>query len=294
MGATLCIAGKGQAAVEVVGASRRLADRVVCLPNGDDGGTDNWQPSLLKAARILGVETVTLDWARAQPDLVFMSVEYDRIIKPALFASKRLYNVHFSLLPKYRGCNTAIWPILNGESEHGVTLHEIDTGIDTGPIIAQRAFDIGGMTSRQLYGRCLELGAALVLEWLPKLMGGDYAATPQDEAAASNYPRKALDYGLMEIDLSEPVEAVMRRIRAFTFPEYQRPTFNGRPIVGAESEFGRVPVDDRDGSARSLLVAAADGVIRLHVQLESNVVKAGSPGLIRTGGRPINSRMLYR
>ena len=100
----------------------------------------------------------------AQPDLLFMSVEYDRIIKPALFASSRLYNVHFSLLPKYRGCNTAVWPILNGEAEHGVTLHEIDAGIDSGPIVAQRSFPIDGMTSRQSYGCCLDLGAKLALE----------------------------------------------------------------------------------------------------------------------------------
>ena len=294
MGATLCIAGKTQAAVAVAGASRRFGRRVVCLPNGDDNGVDRWQPSLRKAAGILGIETVTLDWAMAQHDLVFMSVEYDRIIKPALFASRRLYNVHFSLLPKYRGCNTVVWPILNGEAEHGVTLHEIDAGIDSGPIIAQSAFAIGDMTSRQLYGRCLELGAELVLEWLPKLLSGDYAAAPQDEAAASTYPRNALDYSLKEIDLSETVEAVMRRIRAFTFPEHQRPTLGGRPIVGAESEFGHVPVADWGGHARSVSVTAADGDMRLHVQLDSDVVEVGSPGLIRTGGRPINSRMLYR
>lgn len=230
----LCVAGKSQAAVDVLFGAGRFTDQVVCLPNSGDYGTDGWQPSLRKAAKDLGIEIVTLDWAMAQPDLMFMSVEYDRIIKPALFASKRLYNVHFSLLPKYRGCNTAVWPILNGETEHGVTLHEIDAGVDTGPIIAQRAFEIGRMTSRQLYGRCLEMSAALVLEWLPALLTGAYTATPQDESKASTYPRKALDYGLKEIDLSETSEQILRRIRAFTFPEYQRPTYRGQTIFGAE------------------------------------------------------------
>ena len=276
MGVTLCIAGKGQAAVDVLNGSHGLADRIVCLPNAGDDGVDDWQPSLLKAARDQAIEVVTLDWAMSETNLVFISVEYDRILRVARFASPRLFNIHFSLLPKYRGCNTAVWPILNGEQEHGVTLHEIDAGIDTGPIIAQRAFPIGGMTSRQLYGRCLEFGAELVLEWLPRLVSGDYRAMPQDEAAATYYPRGALDYGLREVDLAEPSAAVMRRIRAFTFPEYQRPTLGGHPIVGAESEHGHIAL--QTGSAKSVSVTAADGDIRLHVQVNPDFREDWLPG----------------
>ena len=292
MSATLCIAGKSQAAVDVLNGSLGLADRVVCLPTRGDDGVDDWQPSLRRAAADRSIEIVSLDWVMAQPDLVFVSIEYDRILRVAGFASRRLFNLHFSLLPKYRGCNTAIWPILNGELEHGVTLHEIDAGIDSGPIVAQRAFPIEHMTSRQLYGRCLEAGAELVLEWLPRLLSGDYVTTPQDEAVATHYPRAALDYGLKEIDLDEPAAIVMRRIRAFTFPEYQHPTFGGRPIVGAESENGHLPA--RGSPIHSVFVAAADGGIRLHLQLGSLVRKDGSPGLIRTGDHSINSRTLYR
>ncbi|HEY0326289.1 MAG TPA: formyltransferase family protein [Allosphingosinicella sp.] len=267
MGATLCIAGKSQAAVDVLNGSLGLAERVVCLPNRGDDGVDGWQPSLLRAAAVRDIEIVSLDWAMAQPDLVFVSIEYDRILRVGAFASRRLFNLHFSLLPKYRGCNTAIWPILNGEREHGVTLHEIDAGIDTGPIVAQRAFSIDRMTSRQVYGRCLGAGAELVLEWLPRILSADYVATPQDEAVATHYPRDALDFGLKEISLDEPAAIVMRRIRAFTFPEYQHPTFGGRPIVGAESEHGHLPV--RESPVHSVRVAAADGDIRLHLQLGS-------------------------
>jgi len=266
MTVTICVAGKSQAAVDVLMGARNIAERIVCLPVEGDAGHDDWQPSLRKAAVERGIEIVSLDWLMAQPDLLFMSVEYDRIIRPERFVSSRLFNVHFSLLPKYRGCNTAVWPILNGDRDHGVTLHEIDAGIDTGPIIASHSFPIEGLTARQLYGRCLDLGADLVLEWLPKLAGGDYQAIAQDHRAASTFPRAVLDYGWREIDLRETVERVMRRIRAFTFPEYQRPTYQGAMIVGAHPlthDFD--PFHGEVAPERVIEVEAIDGALRLHL-----------------------------
>lgn len=266
MTVTVCVSGKSQAAVDVLIGATKIADRIVCLPAAADSGQDDWQPSLRKAASARGIEIVSLDWLRDRTDLLLLSVEYDRIFRPESFASHRLYNVHFSLLPKYRGCNTAVWPILNGEHEHGVTLHEIDSGIDTGPIIASRAFPVESMTSRQLYGRCLDLGAALALKWLPKLINGDYRAVPQDHRAASTYRRAMLDYALREIDLGETVERVMRRIRAFTFPEYQRPTFEGAMIVGAHPlTHDLAPLHAEVAPVHAIEVEAIDGALRLYL-----------------------------
>lgn len=71
-------------------------------------------------------------------DLIFISLEFDKIVNPDLFKDARLYNIHFSLLPSYKGMYTSAIPILNGEEMVGVTFHEIDKGIDTGNIIAQK------------------------------------------------------------------------------------------------------------------------------------------------------------
>lgn len=262
----LCIAGKSQAAVDVLNGARDLPDiTLVCLPNKDDDGVDGWQPSLRKAAERQGIEIVTLDWAMEQPDLCFMSVEYDSIVRPERFACDALFNIHFSLLPKFRGCNTAVWPILTGEALHGVTLHEIDAGVDTGAIIAQRSFPIGNASARDLYFRCMELGSALVLEWLPRLLAGDYQAVAQTEENASLYRRKGLDFSAKEIDPSATTEQVMRRIRAFTFPEYQRPTFRGADILAAEplAPVGLAPFGTVDGAASEETVTTADGAVRL-------------------------------
>lgn len=225
----LCIAGKNSIAVNALRATCEHHD-VICLPNPGDDGQDGWQPSLRKAAGELGVPIVLLDDLYRMKDLCFLSLEYAKIVRPEQFSTDKLFNVHFSLLPDYRGCNTAIWPILNGEPEHGVTLHVIDAGIDTGPIVDQRRFALAGLTAEQAYFRCMTLGLKMALDWLPALMNGEYVVEQQTEGG-STYKRDSLDFSLKEIDLRQDRASVLRRLRAFTFPAYQRPTYRGREIA---------------------------------------------------------------
>ena len=229
----ICIAGKSQIAVHVLLAlSTRFT--VVCLPNPDDHGIDGWQPSFRRVAEGLGHEIASLESLYGLDDLLFLSLEYSQLIDPARFRSTRLFNIHFSLLPKFRGCNSAIWPILNGETEHGVTLHQIDKGMDTGPIIDRRAFKLEGMTAFDAYLTCQRVGIDLALDWIDRLVAGDFTATPQ-EGEGSTYRRRDLDYGLKNIDLSESTETVLRRVHAFTFPVYQRPLLEGREVHGGSA-----------------------------------------------------------
>jgi methionyl-tRNA formyltransferase len=242
----ICIAGKNLIAVHVLSAAVPAFDDVICLPNPDDNGEDGWQPSLRRVANGLSVPIVELDDLYDDEELCFLSVEYARLIRPDQFRSKRLFNVHFSLLPKYRGCNTAVWPILSGEREHGVTLHVIDAGMDTGPIIDQRSFSLDGMTAYDAYMACQKEGTIVALDWLPRLTAGDFEAHPQ-EGKPSVFFRNQLDFGLKEIDLADPTKEVMRRIRAFTFPAYQLPTLGGREIVAASTQ----PVNDWESRSTS-------------------------------------------
>ena len=235
----LCIAGKNQIAIDVLDeALARDRWRVVALPNAGDDGTDGWQPSFRRVASERGVELVDLGWAAGHPHLVFLSVEFDRIIRPAAFAGKRLFNVHFSLLPRNRGCFTSIWPILEGEKRHGVSLHWIDPGIDTGPIIDQRGFEIGDSTARDLYFRCMAEGTGLATDWLERLVEGVVPAIPQDDSEASTYRRADLDFRRGDINFGLSVQTALKTVRAFYFPQYQTARLGGRPILRAEPSVG--------------------------------------------------------
>ena len=75
-------------------------------------------------------------------NLIFISIEYEQILDTKKFFSKELFNIHFSLLPKYRGCHTNYLQIKNGEKYSGVTIHKIDRGIDTGNIIDQIKYKV--------------------------------------------------------------------------------------------------------------------------------------------------------
>ena len=139
----ICIAGKNNIAIEVC---RYVIEHypqatIYALINRNETGVDGWQHSYLKYIQSeFKVNLSTLEDMYKIEDLVFISTEYDRIIKPHLFKTKWLYNIHFSLLPAYKGVYPSVWPILNGEKYAGVTLHKMDQGIDTGDIIAQKRF----------------------------------------------------------------------------------------------------------------------------------------------------------
>ena len=233
----LAICGKNRIAVSALAhaahllAARQSATKLVAVPNPDDSGADGWQPSFKRAAQRLGIPVAEMASLYDTPGLVLISLEYSRIIRVAKFASQRLFNIHFSALPAYRGVFTSIWPILNGESQSGVTLHFIDPGIDTGAIVAQRVFPLPGyVTSRQLYEMYLNEGFELFCSTVSSLLDGVPAATPQDESRASYYSRQSLDLSQREIDLDRPAADVSRFVRAFAFPEYQLPTLRGRRV----------------------------------------------------------------
>ena len=105
-----CIAGKNQCSLDALSylISRNDIDKrnlSVCI-NSDDVGVDNWQPSLMKYANDNNILILSLNDLYNIKNLYFFSLEFDKIIKTKKFLSKNLFNFHFSLLPKYRGCHT--------------------------------------------------------------------------------------------------------------------------------------------------------------------------------------------
>lgn len=234
---------------------------LLALPSKSDREIEGLQPSFSTESTKLKVHLVkNIEELYSKEDLVFVSLEYDSIIRPEKFASKRLYNIHFSLLPKYRGVFTSILPILNGESLSGVTLHEIDSGIDTGPIISQESFSIEEMDALTLYKKYNEVAFQVFARNILHLIENDYETREQDDSAASYYSRKSVDFGICnmkEDDLSKySAKTFDRIVRAFHFPAYQTATFEGyqikRSIVIDNDHYGSSGVSYSDNSCAIL------------------------------------------
>lgn len=226
----VCIAGKNAIAINALKLlrSKFAHDEICIIPNRDDVGIDTWQPSLLKYALQTSIPVCTLEQVQQIPNVLFLSLEFDRLLKVEQFASKRLYNIHFSALPKYKGVYTSITPILNGERTSGVTLHCIDNGIDTGDIIAQRIFELGLQESaRDLYFKYLEQGFLLLKENVDSLLTGGFKRTKQDFTQSCYFSRTEIDVKNININLKKTSFEIHNQLRAFIFREYQLPRLKG-------------------------------------------------------------------
>lgn len=140
---------------------------------------------------------------------VLISVMYDTILKEDFIDQRRCYNFHAGVLPDYRGVGISSWVILNGEKETGVTLHEIDAGLDTGPIIACRKFPISNTsTAYSLYREGMEAMFDLFKEYFCKIVTGNYKTKAVKKKPNSLYTRKMLD----------EARDITRLMRAVYFP----------------------------------------------------------------------------
>lgn len=229
----IVIAGKNDIAVNVTSyLVERLEIRPAIICNKTETGADGFQHSLRLYGKRNNLVEYRLEDVYGIENLVFVSLEYDRLVSPDKFCNARLYNVHFSLLPAYKGVYTSVWPILNGEEYSGVTLHRIDKGIDTGDIIAQSRIAITEqMTSRDLYLEYNRVGTQLVIDNIRSVIEGTEKAVPQPTSGSSYYSKASIDFSQTELDCCEKAQQVSRRVRALCFPEYQYSQFNGQDIV---------------------------------------------------------------
>jgi methionyl-tRNA formyltransferase len=145
---------------------------------------------------------------------VAVVVAYGRILPDEFLRApaRGCINVHFSLLPKYRGAAPTNWAIVNGDKETGVTTMFMEPTLDTGPILLQHATKIGDMeTAPELMQRLSETGAELLSETLARL--DELTPVPQDHTQATFAPIIKKDDGL--IDWTKSAAVIERAIRGF-------------------------------------------------------------------------------
>jgi len=221
--------GTPEIAVPSLRALAAAADvaAVVCQPDRPAGrGLKLHPPAVKVTATELGIPVVQptkirtpdfLAWLTEQSADVAVVLAYGRILPaPVLVAPARgCLNLHASILPRYRGAAPIQWAIARGEKETGVSLMQMDEGLDTGAVFSVRRTPIGAdETAGELAMRLGALAADLVREDVPRVVAGELTAVAQDNAAATSAPPLAKEQG--RIDWRKPAREVHDHVRAMT------------------------------------------------------------------------------
>jgi methionyl-tRNA formyltransferase len=143
-------------------------------------------------------------------------VAYGHILRPDVLAIPRLgmINVHASLLPRWRGAAPIAWAILHGDSETGISIMQMEAGLDSGPVLLRlRTAVADGETAGQLTERLAELGAVGLGQAVDRIVHGGAIGEAQDHAAATYAPK--IDRMLTHVAFADGAHAAARRIRAF-------------------------------------------------------------------------------
>jgi methionyl-tRNA formyltransferase len=213
-------------ALEALAGSEHAVQAVFTKPDRPAGRGRHVQVSPVKQRALeLGLAVLepltfkspeTLDMLRALDLDALVVVAYGLILPPAALAAPRLgcFNIHASLLPRWRGAAPIQRALLAGDALTGVTIMRMAAGLDTGPMLAVGAIDIeDGDTGGSLHDRLAVLGAGLLVETLDALARGPVPETPQPEVGVS-YAQK-ISKAEAEIDWRADAEEVLRKVRAF-------------------------------------------------------------------------------
>ena len=147
---------------------------------------------------------------------VIIVIAYGQIIPPDILAMPKYgcLNLHASLLPKHRGASPIQSAIAAGDKTSGVTLMKMDSGLDTGPIIAQTKLNIAtDETGDSLHDKLARLSAKTLLQYLPGYLTGKLTPQPQAENQATYAPKLTRQSG--RIDWRKPAEEIERLVRAY-------------------------------------------------------------------------------
>ena len=200
------------------------------------------------------------------PELVVV-VAYGCIIPPQLLhvAKYGCINLHVSQLPKYRGSAPIQWAVLNGDAETGVTIMQLDEGLDTGDILMTRPVAIDPEeTSGELFDKVSAIGAATLVEAVDKLGRGELTPTPQDHAAATLAP--PLDKAAAQFAFTDSAAHIHNWVRGMNPWPMAWFAQDGKKIKVLESRLADNPQGAAPGTVlaiKPLTVAAADGAVQL-------------------------------
>lgn len=216
---------------------------------------------------------------------LLVSMSFNQIFKKDLLRTYPIINCHAGKLPYYRGKNPINWALINGEKEFGITVHFVDSGIDTGDIILQKSFKI---KKKDDYSTLLKIAHAecanLLFQSCKLFVKGKIQTITQesiDKIGSYNHPRKQGDE---IIDFSKGTKELFNFIRALNAPDLGALCFlDQKPLYLYESKEMSMPFDERlpNGfilavSKKSFLLKCKDGVLKITKYRFKGTLKAHS------------------
>jgi methionyl-tRNA formyltransferase len=242
MAKKIIVIGNNNIAVKCLEELLRLGQKIVLVVADPETSSRKWQDSFKEFAlsknlpfaefRNINDKDAVEQLKKLEPDFIF-SFQYKQILKKPVIEIPKFgcINLHFSYLPKYRGCYPIAWALINGENYGGVTLHYISPGIDNGDIIAQKKVPISvEADARNLYDKYTEWGFLFFKETVPLIFQGKSGRASQDNSKSSYYSNKSIDFSKNKIEWQKGAFSLFNWIRAFIFPPFQLPyfEFNGK------------------------------------------------------------------
>lgn len=218
----------------------------------------------------------TLEDLRSLNADLFIVAAYGQILRQALLdiPPQGVFNIHASLLPKYRGASPIQYAILHGETETGITIFRIEPKLDAGPILRQDSLSIGPEeTTGQLHDRLAQLAADIIVETVDSIKAGSLEPIVQAESDTVYAPRIHKQEGI--IDWTGSAQKIHDQVRAFqpwpkTFTWFQhadrkpqRILIHQTKVHSAESSVGFSPGFIVSADEHQVLVSTGDGLLEI-------------------------------
>lgn len=253
-------------------------------------GLDVWQPRKVRSPEL----------AERLRDLdadVGVVVAYGRILPKGVLDAPRLgcVNVHASLLPRWRGAAPIQWSIANGDTETGVTLMQMDEGMDTGPILVTKQTPIApDEDAATLSRRLSRMGAELLREELRRYVAGELVARPQDDSNATMAPLLKKEHG--RIDWTQTARAVHDQVRGMN------PWPGAHTMLGARQiklhrtspstldSNGALPGEVTALDGEGIWVACAEGTLQIEELQESGRRRVDARSFVSGRGVAVGDR----
>jgi len=190
-----------------------------------------------------------------KPEIILV-VAYGQILPKRILDCASLYplNVHFSLLPKYRGATPVNSALLNGDAETGTTIMIMDEGLDTGDVIFSRKCAIDfNENATELFDKLVKISTELLKTNWKEICSGDVVKTPQTGEATYTSLIKKED---MMLDFTDDGLKIFNKIKAFNYSYGTRSTFRNNPLIVERAEY----VCECSGTPGEIITVSKEGI----------------------------------